>query len=225
MLEGTPIGALLTVLNDMMHWFDSIQFTPTFVVEISIGIIAIAISLTIFGLQLRADKKMNKVINRIESYTGRRKKIEVARKKFYIDRLRDTLEQIKKQNLKIKDTIEAFKRDPRNPNELEFEDLRQLKKELGHLCEHAEGYVDLIEPLSTYPQTLQEIMSSLPMWYDPLEALTREPYWMESRFRIDFAESTLNEYLPEIDKYIELLSKEEEATGVTDSNNQQPRIP
>jgi hypothetical protein len=55
-------------------------------------------------------------------------------------------------------------------------------------------------------------MNYLPVLYVPCEYLTEEPYWVESKFRVEAADSIIDIHLPEIEKYLDLLSKE---VGVT----------
>ena len=70
MLENTPIQALMNATG-ISSLIESIRVSdPTaFGIEITIGIIAIVIALVIFGLQLRADRKMKQIVKQIEKYT------------------------------------------------------------------------------------------------------------------------------------------------------------
>jgi hypothetical protein len=94
-VDNTPV--IIAGLQDMFHWLklNDVPNLFTLIVEVIIGV---AIGLTIFGLQSKTDSKMKEVINQIESYTGKKKKLEYTTKKFYVDKIIENLLYIKHQD-------------------------------------------------------------------------------------------------------------------------------
>jgi hypothetical protein len=83
--------------SGIMSWFDSIRISDpfSFNVEITIGVIGIAIAIAIFIKQSKTDEKMNTVIKEIHSFTGRRHIIEVSRNRYYITNIEKDLRYIR----------------------------------------------------------------------------------------------------------------------------------
>ena len=82
MLENTPTEAFMSLLNEMMHWFKSIEIPNSFslVVEIAIGV---TIAPIVYGLRSKTRTKMTEVINQISSYTEKKREHETTKKKYY----------------------------------------------------------------------------------------------------------------------------------------------
>ena len=87
------------------------------------------------------------------------------------------------------------------------------------MCLNAETYLSFLEPLLTEPQRADVMMEYLDKFYEPFKYLTKEPLWVHNTHVVDLSNNTLEEHLPAIEKYLGLLSMEEEVIDVTNPPN------
>jgi hypothetical protein len=172
----------------------------TLVTELAFGTF---IAIFVYKLQSKTENIRSAVTNQIKEYTEGKKKHDATRKKYYLDKIKDNLKYIKEQNQSAKNIINSFKKTRRLPDKSIWLDLVMKRHEIASMCKNDEVYLEHLEPYLTNPQTAEEIMAYLPVLYAPFE------HWNESEFRVEAADSIIDIHLPEIEKYLDLLSKEE----------------
>lgn len=208
MLENTPIGTFITLLNEMMHWFSLHEIPNSFTLVIEI-IIGIAIGLIIFRLQSKTDKKMTEVIKEVHSYTGKRKKLENTTKKFYVNKIIENLLYIKHQDQKAIEVMNKFQKDSQPPD---WETRFWIDKNVNHIriiaIPEIQDSLRQLEGVLSYPNTRLEISNYLTVLNGPFEYMADDTNWPKKDFLVSTVTSIVQTHLEEINWYIMLLANE-----------------
>jgi hypothetical protein len=191
----------------------SIQDVPEWL-SLPVGVgFGVLITVIVYRLQRRTEKIRDEVIDMIEevttkidSYIEGRKKLEEDTKKYYLDKIRKNLEDIKKRNEEALSMITRLKDTGQYPDDDTWGWIVIQDSEIKHMCDKTEEYVRKLEGNFKNPQ-INEEMSYLSPLYAPFEHMMNPGFW-DRGSHVNVIEGVLREHLRTIDNYLGLLSKE-----------------
>jgi hypothetical protein len=191
----------------------SIQDVPEWL-SLPVGVgFGVLITVIVYRLQRRTEKIRDEVIDMIEevttkidSYIEGRKKLEEGTKKYYLDKIRKNLEDIKKRNEEALSMITRLKDTGQYPDDDTWGWIVIQDSEIKHMCDKTEEYVRKLEGNFKNPQ-INEEMSYLSPLYAPFEHMMNPGFW-DRGSHVNVIEGVLREHLRTIDNYLGLLSKE-----------------
>ena len=173
----------------------------------------ILITVIIYRLQKRTEKirdevldMIDEVIVKIDSYIEGRKKLEEDTKKYYLDKIRKILEDIKKRDEEALSMITKLKNTGQKPDDATWGWIVLQDSEIKHMCDKTEQYVRQLEGNFKNPQ-INEEMSHLSPLYTPFEHMMIPGFW-DRGSHVNVIEGVLQVHLRTIDNYLDLLSKE-----------------
>lgn len=153
---------------------------------------------------------IDEVIVKIDSYIEGRKKLEEDTKKYYLDKIRKNLEDIKKRDEEALSMIAKSKNTGQYPDDATWGWIVIQDTEIKHMCNKTEEYVRRLEGNFNNPQ-INEEMSYLSPLYTPFEHMKIPGFW-DRESHINVIEGVLHVNLRTIDNYLDLLSKEQLCT-------------
>ena len=173
----------------------------------------ILITVIVYRLQKRTEKirdevldMINEVTVKIDSYIEGRKKLEEDTKKYYLDKIRKNLDDIKKRDEEALSMITKLKNTGQYPDDGTWGWIVIQNSEIKHMCGKTEEYVRKLEGNFKNPH-INEEMSYLPPLYIPFEHMMDPGFW-DRGSHINVIEGVLLGQLRIIDNYLDLLSKE-----------------
>jgi hypothetical protein len=173
----------------------------------------ILITVIVYRLQKRTEKIRNEVLDmideviiKIDSYIEGRKKLEEDTKKYYLDKIRKNLDDIKKRDEEALSIITKLKDTGENPDDGTWGWIAIQNSEIKHMCDKTQGYVRKLEGNFKNPQ-INEEMSYLSPLYVPFEHMMDAGFW-DRGSHVNVIEGVLHVHLRTIDNYLDLLSKE-----------------
>jgi hypothetical protein len=191
----------------------SVQDIPEWL-SLPIGLgFGILITVIVYRLQTRTEKIRDEVIDMIEevttkidSYFEGRKKLEEDTKKYYTNKIRKNLEDIRKRDEEALSMITKLKNTGQQPDDAAWGWIVLQDSEIKHMCDKTEQYVRQLEGNFKNPQ-INEEMSHLSPLYIPFEHMMIPGFW-DRGSHINVIEGVLHGHLRTIDNYLDLLSKE-----------------
>lgn len=219
MLENTPIGAFITLLNEMIHWFKLNEIPNSFslVVEVAIGV---GIALYLFYLQTKTSKandellnKIHVVISKIDSVIAAKKQLEEDTKRQYITIIVNHLQEIKKIYERAIKIIEDFY-ESETSEKYPSKDVHWLKYDICEIKDtrisDIQDALRQLERSFTDPNTRLQILTYLQYLGDTLDFLPTDRDWNDSRALIeDTGKSIMNTKIKDIDLSLKLLANEQ----------------
>jgi hypothetical protein len=173
----------------------------------------ILITVIVYRLQKRTEKirdevldMIDEVIIKIDSYIEERKKLEEDTKKYYLDKIRENLEDIKKRDEEALSMIAKLKNTGQYPDDGTLGWIVLQDSEIKHLCDKTEKYIHKLEGNFKNPQ-IDEEMSYLSPLYTPFEHMMNPGFW-DKESHVNVIEGVLHVHLSTINNYLDLLSKE-----------------
>lgn len=173
----------------------------------------ILITVIVYRLQKRTEKirdevldMIDEVIAKIDSNIEERKKLEEGTKKYYLDKIRKNLDDIKKRDEEALSMITKLKNTGQNPDEATWGWIVLQDSEIKHICDKTEEYVRRLEGNFKNPQ-INEEMSYLSPLSTPFEHMMIPGFW-DRESHVNVIEDILHGHLRKIDNYLDLLSKE-----------------
>ena len=173
----------------------------------------ILITVIVYRLQKRTEKirdevldMINEVTVKIDSYIEGRKKLEEDTKKYYLDKIRKNLDDIKKRDEEALSMITKLKNTGQYPDDGTWGWIVIQNSEIKHMCGKTEEYVRKLEGNFKNPH-INEEMSYLSPLYIPFEHMMDPGIW-DRGSHINVIEGILHKQLRIIDNYLDLLSKE-----------------
>jgi hypothetical protein len=173
----------------------------------------ILITVIVYRLQKRTEKirdevldMIDEVIIKIDSYIEERKKLEEDTKKYYLDKIRENLEDIKKRDEEALSMIAKLKNTGQYPDDGTLGWIVLQHSEIKHLCDKTEKYIHKLEGNFKNPQ-IDEEMSYLSPLYTPFEHMMNPGFW-DKESHVNVIKGVLHVHLSTINNYLDLLSKE-----------------
>jgi hypothetical protein len=173
----------------------------------------ILITVIVYRLQKRTEKirdevldMIDEVITKIDSYIQERKKLEEDTKKYYLEKIRENLEDIKKRDEKALSMITKLKNTGQQPDDGTLGWIVLQDSEIKHICDKTEKYIHKLEGNFKNPQ-IDEEMSYLSPLYTPFEHMMNPGFW-DKESHVNVIEGVLHVHLSTINNYLDLLSKE-----------------
>lgn len=173
----------------------------------------ILITVIVYRLQKRTEKirdevldMIDEVITKIDSYIQERKKLEEDTKKYYLEKIRENLEDIKKRDEEALNMITKLKNTGQQPDDGTLGWIVLQDSEIKHICDKTEKYIHKLEGNFKNPQ-IDEEMSYLSPLYTPFEHMMNPGFW-DKESHVNVIEGVLHVHLSTINNYLDLLSKE-----------------
>lgn len=149
---------------------------------------------------------IDEVITKIDSYIQERKKLEEDTKKYYLEKIRENLEDIKKRDEEALNMITKLKNTGQQPDDGTLGWIVLQDSEIKHICDKTEKYIHKLEGNFKNPQ-IDEEMSYLSPLYTPFEHMMNPGFW-DKESHVNVIEGVLHVHLSTINNYLDLLSKE-----------------